>query len=136
MTISRGRARRLVLILAGALAAAAPGAVLGMAGLEALSQLEMGRWQVRDVEADVSQELCLRDPMMLLQIEHQGASCDAEVIETGPLGGTVRYTCDSRGFGHSNIRVQTPRSARIDTQGIRDGRPFSYRAEARKIGPC
>ena len=136
MTISRGRVRRSALILAAGLAAAMPGALLAMAGLEALSQLEKGRWQVRDLDAGVSEELCLRDPMILLEIEHQGAPCDAEVIESGPAGGTVRYTCRGRGFGHSTIRVQTPRAARIDTQGIKDSRPFSYRVDARKIGDC
>jgi hypothetical protein len=105
--------------------------------LEALSKLEKGRWQIRDLDAGVDRPaFCLVDPMALVQIEHDGAACASEVIDSGPDGGTIHYTCRGHGFGHSTIRIATPRFARIDTQGIKDNQPFSYRAEARKVGDC
>jgi hypothetical protein len=118
-------------------AASLPAHALAPAGLQALAQLEKGRWLVRDLDAGVDHgAFCLADPMALIQIEHAGGDCASEVIENGDDGGTVRYTCRGHGFGQSTIRVATPRSARIDTQGIKDNTPFSYRAEARKIGDC
>jgi hypothetical protein len=56
--------------------------------------------------------------------------CAREAIEGGPAGGTIRYTCEGRGFGPTALRVETPRLAKIHTQGICDSRPFSCRAEA------
>lgn len=138
MSILSTRSRRRALTAAAFVAAVSlPAYALAPNGLQALAQLEKGRWLVRDLDAGVDRDaFCLADPMALVQIEHAGGACAAEVIEDGSDGGTVRYTCRGHGFGQSTIRVATPRSARIDTQGIKDNRPFSYRAEARKIGDC
>jgi hypothetical protein len=141
MTGLRGRMRFSAPGLAAAFCAAALAAIpahgLATSALAALDQLERGRWQVRDLDANVDrQSLCVGDPVILAQIEHQGPPCAREVIESGPDGGTIRYTCRGRGFGHSMLRVQTPRLVRIHTQGINGAQPFNYRAEARRIGDC
>lgn len=133
----RGRLRRGALCIALAVGLAAPLYALATANLGAFEQLEPGRWQIRDLDADVDrQSLCLGDPIILAQLEHQGPPCAREIIDSGPSGGTIRYTCRGRGFGHSTIRIETPRLVKIHTQGINGTQPFSFRAEARRIGDC
>jgi len=128
----------LLAIAAGAATLAAfPVHSLATGSLAALGQLERGRWQIRDLDADVDrQSLCLGDPILLAQLEHQGPPCAREIIESDATGGTIRYTCRGRGFGHSTLRVETPRLVKIHTQGINGARPFAFRAEARRIGDC
>ncbi|MGA9581636.1 MAG: hypothetical protein WBR13_06675 [Allosphingosinicella sp.] len=133
MSHPRGGLRWGALGLAGLLAVAAP--AFALPALEALSKLERGRWQLRD-DAGEPRSICLANPRALVQLEHSGVSCAQEVIANEPGAATVQYSCPGRGFGHTSIRVETPRLARIDTQGLVDGRPFSYRTEARRVGNC
>jgi hypothetical protein len=129
--------RRGALWGAGVAAVAAPALALTLSGkMEALAKLERGRWQLRDSEGGTVRSICLGDPTALLTIEHEGSVCASELISSDANGGTLQYTCPGHGFGHSNVRVETARLARIDTQGVFDGRPFAYRAEARKVGAC
>jgi len=121
--------------LAGVIAVAAPVFAFALPGLEAFAQLERGKWQLRDAAGE-PRSICLGDPAVLIQLEHGGISCEQEILANEKGGATVQYTCPGRGYGHTSLRVETPRLARIDTQGLIDGRPFSYRAEARKIGAC
>jgi hypothetical protein len=131
-----GRLRWGALGLAGAIAAAAPVFAFAVPKLEALAKLEPGRWQLRDAEGAGARSVCLADPAALVQLEHEGVSCGQEVLVSEAGAATVEYTCPGRGFGRTSIRVETPRLARIDTQGLADGRPFAYRVEARKLGAC
>jgi hypothetical protein len=135
MSYLRGRLRWGALGLAGLVAAAAPVFAFALPDLEAFSQLERGRWQLRDSAGEI-RSICLGDPAVLVQLEHGGARCEQEVVSADKGGATVQYSCPGRGYGHTSIRVETPRLARIDTQGLADGRPFSYRSEARKVGAC
>jgi hypothetical protein len=117
--------------------AALPVYALATADLEALAKLEHGLWQVRDLDSEAAPlAVCIGDPLILAQIEHQGIACAREVVESGPAGGTIRYTCPGRGFGHSTVKVETPRLAKVHTQGIKGNQPFDYRLEARRTGPC
>lgn len=137
MSHLRGRLRWGALGLAGIVAVAGPVFALAVPKLEALARLEPGRWQLRDAEGAAARSICLAaDRAALVQLEHEGASCGAEVLASEAGAATVEYTCPGRGFGRTSIRVETPRLARIDTQGFADGRPFAYRVEARKIGAC
>jgi hypothetical protein len=135
MSTLRGWSRRGALGLAGVIAAAAPVFAFALPELEAFSKLERGRWQLRD-SAGAPRSICLADPTALIQLEHEGVSCRQEVVASDKGGATVQYSCPDRGFGHTAVRIETPRLARIDTQGLVDGRPFSYRVEARKVGNC
>jgi hypothetical protein len=142
MSVGRGKLRRgaprvWTLGVVAASLAALPAYGLATANLEALAKLEPGLWQVRDLDgAAESLAVCIGDPLLLAQIEHKDLPCEREVVESGPVGGTVRYTCPGRGFGHSTLRIETPRLARIHTQGVRGNEPFDYRVEARRTGPC
>ena len=136
MSYLRGRLRWGALGLAGILAFAAPVFALALPKLEALSKLESGRWQLSRSDGTDARSLCLADPAALVQLEHEGVSCGQEVLASEAGAATVEYSCPGRGFGRTDIRVETPRLARIDTQGLVDGRPFAYRVEARKVGGC
>ena len=48
----------------------------------------------------------------------------------------IEYKCAGGGFGRSSITMITPRSLRIETQGISDNFPFGYVAQAHRIGDC
>jgi len=136
MSHLRDRLRWGALGLAGILAVAGPVFALALPKLEALARLEPGRWQLRDSEGAAARSICLADPAVFVQLEHEGVSCGSEILASEAGAATVEYTCPGRGFGRTSIRVETPRLARIDTQGLADGRPFAYRVEARKVGAC
>ncbi len=135
MSYLRGRLRWGALGLAGLLAVAAPVFALALPEVKAFSKLERGRWQLRGSDSE-PRSICLGDPAILVQLEHEGVRCEHEILANEAGGATVQYSCPSRGYGHTSIRIETPRLARIDTQGLADGRPFSYRVEARKVGTC
>jgi hypothetical protein len=104
---------------------------------DALAKLEHGRWMVRSAsQAALQRAVCLGDPALLFQIEHGATGCTQRLVQADSRGGTVEYVCAGRGFGHTSIRVETPTTATIETQGFVDGRPFSYRATARKLSVC
>jgi hypothetical protein len=122
-------------ILAATLLAAFP-ASQGGAAARILSKLERGQWLVKPYDkAAAERSLCVRDAAALLQLEHAG-SCTRELVSGDSRGATIEYSCGSRGFGRTAITLQTPRSATIDTQGMLDGKPFGYRAVARKVHAC
>ena len=128
--------RRRALAMVGA-ALAVPAFAMATSALPALDGVERGRWTVRELDSGRSRPaLCLGDPAQLVQLEHPGPACPIEIIENGARGATAQYSCAGRGFGHTHIRVETPRLIRIDTQGLNNGRPFSFRFEATRSGGC
>jgi hypothetical protein len=48
----------------------------------------------------------------------------------------IDYKCINGGYGQTKITVLTPRSLRIETQGISANLPFNYKIQARRIGDC
>jgi len=129
------RLARIVLITAAGLAAAVE---LGAATKPAaLAQAEPGIWEVAGipgVKTPVRQ--CLGDVVALGQFEHRAQSCTRRVIRDAASQTVIEYSCPDGGFGRSGIGFVTPRSLRIDTQGISDGLPFHYVAQARRVGEC
>jgi hypothetical protein len=104
---------------------------------EALSKLERGRWLVHSAaRGGIERSVCLGEPALLLQVEHGAAGCAHEWVRSEAAGGAVQYTCPGRGFGRTELRIETSKVATIDTQGLVDGRPFAYRATARKVSEC
>lgn len=133
----RGKLRFGAVMVVATSVVALPVYALATPNLEALTKLELGLWQVRDLDTQAAPlAVCIGDPFILAQIEHKGIACEREVVESGPAGGTIRYTCPGRGFGHSTVKVETPRLARIHTQGVKGSQPFDYRLEARRTGSC
>jgi hypothetical protein len=103
-----------------------------------LAQLERGLWQLRDQETNAVRHpsICLGSAKLLLQVQHRGRPCSQLLVSQDERSATVHYTCPSSGYGQTLLKLETPRLAQIDTQGIADGSPFSYRLEARRVGAC
>ena len=128
------RASRLVAALAAvavstlAVAATAPHALAPTTG---------GLWEVsREANGHNAQRLCVPSADMLAQFEHRGRQCTRMVISDHGSEAVIHYTCTDGGFGRSDVTVITPRTLRIDTQGISGGLPFHYQLHARRVGNC
>lgn len=111
-------------------------AVLGGAALpSALSG--GGEWNVStNATGTNGTNHCLADAGVLTQWEHRRAQCTRVVLSGTQDRADVQYTCTGGGFGNSKVQVLTPRSVRIQTQGIASGLPFGYTIHARRLGTC
>ncbi len=118
-------------------------AALALAGateaprLTALAGLETGQWALRAAQPGAQPRLlCIGDPRVFLQIQHEGALCSRFVIANEPTITTVQYTCPGAGHGRTTVRVETPRLIHIDSQGIAANAPFNWSLEGRRVGAC
>ena len=116
-------------------AAAPPPAAPSQMSLAALKLLEAGLWQL-DVKGRTPRLMCITDPIVLVQVEHEQPGCLRFVIANEPKSSTVHYSCQRAGWGRTTIRVETPRVATIMTQGIARNEPFDYAVQARRVGGC
>ena len=101
-----------------------------------LERIEAGQWEVRGTGHGLIASICLGDRHLLIQPQHGSADCSRNLVSSGEDSATIRYTCPGDGFGQTTIRLETPRLARIDSQGLKQGVPFALRGEARRVGPC
>jgi hypothetical protein len=113
----------------------APAAAQGPS-LAMLGTLEPGLWEVRNRESREIRRVCLRSGQELIQLRHGAGACSRFVVEDGASAVTVQYTCRGNGYGRTSIRRETATLAQIDSQGIADGLPFEFSAEARRVGAC
>jgi hypothetical protein len=110
---------------------------LGAATLPPVIAGSGGYWEVsRSATGVRPTKLCVPQAVLFAQWEHRRARCKREVISSSATDSVVSYTCPSGDFGRSHIRVITPRTLRIETQGISQGFPFNYTLHARRIGDC
>ena len=112
--------------------------MLAAAGVPlALSHAAPGVWEVTGVPgAKAPFRQCIGNVLALAQFEHRKLSCSRTVVRDGPSAAIIEYSCPGGGFGRTEIDLVTPRSLRIDTQGISEGLPFHYVAQARRVGDC
>lgn len=109
-------------------AATAPRALLPAMG---------GLWEVsQTADGHGAQRICVPSPVLLAQYEHRSGRCTRTVIRDSGSQAEISYTCADGGFGQSKITLLTPRTMRIDTQGISGNLPFHYKLHARRIGDC
>jgi hypothetical protein len=94
-----------------------------------------GLWEVTRVDGG-RRNICVADPLVLAQYEHLRSSCSRDVIRNQQSRAEIHYTCSGGAFGQSNVQLITPRSLRIETQGISGDAPFHYVLQARRIGNC
>lgn len=129
------RIKPMMMGAAAILLLAAPGAAQAPA---ALAGLQTGIWELRHVGRTqrTPQHICVRNPTRLLQIHHAGIACQRRVLSDSQRSVSIRYECPGAGWGQTTLNVETPRLARIDTQGIEGGRPFHNVYEARRTGDC
>ena len=120
--------------MGGLLALAAP--VLGQRPpLAMLNGLDKGTWELRMRDKGGAVErICLNDPRRLIQLRHPSNQCDRVVVRDDANEVTVQYTCHGHGYGRTRIRRETNRLIQLDSQGIADGLPFAFDAEARWSG--
>jgi hypothetical protein len=128
---------RAAIALGAVAAATAPALTQRPARTDALAKLQAGLWQLRDLDSRAElPPVCLGDPNLLVQLKHRSAACSRIVVAENRGTATVHYTCPAAGYGQTLIRIETPRLAQIETQGIADNRPFSSRIQARRVGNC
>jgi len=105
--------------------------------LIALQQLQPGRWTLNSHDASFeTRAICIGDPKVLLQIRQPIGSCNRFVVANDARHAVVSYSCAGAGNGLTTIRVETPRLAQIETQGVVAGAPFDLAIEARRTGDC
>ena len=104
--------------------------------LAMLDGLSKGAWELRFWGEDRRERICLRTGRELIQLRHKGAQCSQFVVEDGAGEVTVQYTCPGNGYGNTSIRRESAQLVQISSQGIEGGRPFNFRAEARRVGSC
>ena len=132
--VRKGTAVLGMLLAVPALGIAAPS--LAQASLAMLDSLDSGAWEVRFRDGSAARKLCLRNGRELIQLRHAQSGCNRFVVEDGQAEVTVQYTCPGNGYGRTNIRKESSALVQIDSQGIVDGRPFQFSAEARRTGTC
>jgi hypothetical protein len=113
-------------------------AVIGSAAVAgALSNVVPGVWEITGAPGAKSPaKACFPSLDALTQYEHRASSCSRKVLTDAGNSLDVQYSCGGSGFGRSQLKVITPRSLRIETQGISDGLPFHYVLQARRVGDC
>lgn len=125
-------------IMTGGFAGAAALLLLVAAARPAtLAETSPGLWELSGLPnsaAPVRQ--CMADTAALAAFEHRGQSCKQVVLSDTPSTTVIDYTCANGGFGHSKLTLLTPRSLRIETQGISANYPFNYVIQARRVGEC
>ena len=111
--------------------------MLGAATLPPVIRDSGGLWEVsRSATGANAEKRCVPSASVLAQWEHRRAQCTRVVISSTATESVIHYTCPDGGFGHSKVRVITPRTLRIETQGISGGFPFNYVLHARRVGDC
>jgi hypothetical protein len=111
--------------------------MLGAATLPPIIAGSGGLWEVsRSATGANAERKCVPAAAVLAQWEHRNARCTRTVVSSTATESVVHYTCPGAGFGQSKMKVITPRTLRIETQGISDGLPFNYTLHARRVGDC
>lgn len=105
--------------------------------LAMLDQIEPGRWEIRLRDGSRrTYPMCVEHGRKLIQLRHEAQNCERLVVEDRADQVIVQYTCRGRGYGRTSIRRETGKLVQIETQGIADGLPFEFAAEARRTGDC
>ncbi len=105
--------------------------------LAMLDQLDSGKWELRLRDGrTVVERLCIDNGRRFIQLRHPEPTCERFIVDDQPGQVTVQYTCRGKGYGRTHIRRETNRLVQIDSQGIAEGLPFEFIAEARRVGDC
>lgn len=125
------------MLVAGASLAAPDGASNAQtARLAMLDSLSKGEWTIRFRDGSPNRKICVRTGRELIQLRHGNPKCSRFVVEDGSSEVAVQYTCPGNGYGRTSIRRETGSLVQLESQGIADGLPFQFDAEARRTGNC
>lgn len=113
-------------------------ALLGAAPpTRALAGVAPGLWEVsRTARGAAPRRLCLSDVAQLAWIAHARERCSRTILRDSPGDLQLDLSCEGGDFARSGITVTTPRSVKLETQGIHRGEPFNYTLYARRVGEC
>lgn len=106
------------------------------ASLAMLDGLAKGEWTLRFRDGAAPRRICLKSGQELIQLRHRDPGCSHFVVDDATQQVTVHYTCPGNGYGRTSIRRETGGLVQIESQGIADGLPFQFTAEARRTGSC
>ena len=109
---------------------------LGAATLPPVIAHSSGLWEVSRSATGARPTKICAPAALFTQWEQRQSRCTRTVMSSSPVDAVVTYTCRGGDFGRSNVRVITPRTLRIETQGISQGFPFNYTLHARRVGNC
>ena len=124
-------------LIAAFCAGAAALVLLAAARPATLAETTPGLWEITGFpKPDTSARQCVADTAALAALEHRGQSCKQAVISDTPSTTVIEYSCGNAGFGRTKLTLLTPRSLRIETQGISAKYPFNYTIQARRVGDC
>jgi len=122
---------------------AASSAIIGAVGLQLpqlamLERLERGSWELtnRGDDDERNARICLVNGRELIQLRHNRQRCKSTVVDDTPNEVTVQYSCPGNGYGRTHIRRESDELVQLDSQGIENGLPFAFSAEARWVGAC
>jgi hypothetical protein len=105
--------------------------------LALLDRLERGAWTLTyRGDEDGAGKVCVATGRELIQLRHARLNCRSVIVEDTPHAVTVQYSCPGNGYGRTHIRRESDRLVQVDTQGIENGLPFAFAAEARWVGSC
>ena len=103
----------------------------------ALASTPPGVWEISGIPgARAPVRRCVPRTAALAAVEHRGQNCTSTLVAEQGASALIHYNCGGGGFGQSKLTVITPRSLRIETQGISRGAPFNYTVQARRAGNC
>ena len=126
------RQLRIGIVVVAALATSA-----AVAPPSALRAVEGGAWAVSQTSRGAdSVSLCVADAAQLMQWEHRGEQCRSTILAQSPEQAEVDYTCHGADFGRSHLTMITPRTFRLETQGIHRGGPFAFKLYGQRLGSC
>ncbi|MET3825629.1 MULTISPECIES: DUF3617 domain-containing protein [Sphingomonas] len=111
-------------------------AAVSAPSLTALARVERGEWQLKQVGTNPdTRTLCIRDPRVLIHYAHEVEQCHHTVVANDINTTAMHFTCRGS-HGQTIVKVATPRSFNLDTQGVINGAPFEDSFDARYLGPC
>jgi hypothetical protein len=103
----------------------------------ALAPAMGGLWEVsQSATGHNPTRICVASPELLANFEHRQQRCTRNIVSDSGTETLISYNCAGGGFGQSKMKLITPRTLRIDTQGISDNQPFHYQLHARRVGNC
>ena len=105
-------------------------------GLAMLGTLTKGEWTIKQRGRVPARKVCVRSGGELIQLMHRESGCSQFVVEDAAARVTVQYTCPGNGYGRTSVRRETGSLVQLESQGIHDGMPFQFLAEARRTGSC
>jgi hypothetical protein len=118
-------------------AALAGAAVMAAPRPAAFAQAAPGMWEISGYPGSKRPaHECIGNLEQLAQYEHRRQNCSSSVVSDHAPSSVIQYSCPGGGFGRTTVTMITPRSLRIETQGISNNLPFSYVLQARRVGDC